>query len=296
MTESHQRLALHRSAAFGAAVAVAALVSACGASSTASNTPGSAANAAPAEFGLSQTQLDTRIEETEKLIATCMSAAGFNYVALDAVTVKKAMHTDQSAPGVSNEEYVKQFGLGITTQLDKPLVAFGAGPENNATVNGLPAADQVAYRRALWGEALDWNHARALEQEDFSETGGCTRKAAEAKYSATELSGAYVNPGDKLIAQDPRMIAAVKKWSDCMRADGYEYDNPDQVDEDLRQRLDAVAQGQDPKTLTGPALDSLHALQGEELAIAAKLTTCEQDNIEPVQAKIEAELYGGPQS
>jgi hypothetical protein len=263
-------------------------MSACGSSSKASNAPGSASNAAPAEFGLSQAKLDTRIEETEKLIATCMTAAGFNYVALDAVTVKKAMHTDQSAAGVSSEEYVKQFGLGITTQLDKPLVAFGAGPENNATLNGLPAADQVAYKRALWGEALDWNHARALEQEDFSQTGGCTRKAAEAKYSPTELAGAYVNPGDKLLAQDPRMIAAMKKWSECMRADGYEYDNPDQVDEDL--------QGQDPKTLTGPALDALHALQGEELAIAAKLTTCEQDNIEPVQAKIESELYGGPQS
>jgi hypothetical protein len=275
---------------------IAASASACGASSNASNSPGGTANVAPAEFGLSQAQLDTRIEETEKLIASCMTAAGFNYIALDAVTVKKAMNSDQSAPGVSNEEYVKQFGLGITTQLDKPLVTFGAGPENNATIAGLPKNDQVAYKRALWGEALDWNHARALEQEDLSETGGCTRTAAEAKYSATELSSSYVNPGDKVIAQDPRTIAAIEKWGGCMRADGYDYDNPDQVDDDLRQRLDAIAQGQDPQTLTGPALDALHALQGEELAIAAKLTTCEEDIIEPVQAKIEAELYGGPQS
>jgi hypothetical protein len=281
---------------FRLTVAVAALTSACGSNSAASGSSGNPVNVAPAEFGLSQAQLDTRIEETEKLIASCMTAAGFSYVALDAVTVKKAMSSDQSAPGVSSEEYVKQFGLGITTQLDKPLITFGAGPENNATIAGLPVSDQVAYKRALWGEAVEWNHARALEQEDFSETGGCTRTAAEAKYSATELNGSYVNPGDKLIAQDPRMIEAMKKWADCMRADGYEYDNPDQVDDDLHQRLDAIVQGQDPKTLTGPALDALHALQGEELAIAAKLTTCEQDIIEPVQAKIEAELYGGPQS
>jgi hypothetical protein len=92
------------------------------------------------------------------------------------------------------------------------------------------------------------------------------------------------------------MIAAIKKWSDCMRADGYEYDNPTQVEDDLQERLDALLQGQDPTTLTGPALDGLHQLQGEELAIAAVLTTCEEDNITPVQDAIEAELYGAPQS
>ena len=48
--------------------------------------------------------------------------------------------------------------------------------------------------------------------------------------------------------------------------------------------------------MTGPALDALHELQGEELAVAEILTTCEEDKIEPVQAAIEAELYGSPQS
>ena len=88
------------------------------------------------------------------------------------------------------------------------------------------------------------------------------------------------------------MIAALKDWSDCMRAEGYEYDHPDQVEVDLRERLDAITQGQDPTTLTGPALDALHELQGEELAVAALLTSCEEDHIEPVQDKIESELYG----
>jgi hypothetical protein len=283
-------------------VACGALMAACGGggasttSTPASASPGTASQSAPEEFGLSLAELAARIEETERLIAQCMTGAGFQYVALDFVSVKEAMGSDQTAPGVSDEDYIKQYGLGVTTQFDKPLITFGAGPENTAYVDGLPEPDQVAFRRSLWGEATGWNHARALEEEDFSETGGCTRSAAEQTYSSTELSGSYINPADILFEQDPRMIAAIKEWSDCMRADGYEYDHPDQVDDDLRERLDAITQGQDPKTITGPALDALHELQGEELTVAALLTTCEEDHIEPVQAQLESELYGAPQS
>jgi hypothetical protein len=272
---------------------IASLLAACGGdSSSTGSTPDSTGNGAPEEFGLSLTELAARIEDTEALIATCMTDAGFQYVAVDFVSIKEAMGSDKSAPGLSSEDYVKQFGLGITTQFDKPLVTFGAGPENTAYLDALPASDQVAYRRALWGEATDWNHARALEEEDFSETGGCTRAAAEQTYSANELTSAYVNPADVLVEQDPRMIAALKDWSECMRAEGFEYDNPDQAEVDLRERLDAITQGQDPTTLTGPALDALHELQGEELAIAALLTSCEEDHIEPVQDAVESEIYG----
>ena len=280
------------------AILTLALVTvACGSSSPSSE--GSAANAvsnAPEEFGLSRTELATRIEKTEGRIAKCMTDAGFQYIALDFVTIKQAMDSDKSAPGVSSDDYVKQYGLGITTQFNQPLVEFGAGPQNASYLEGLPPADQVAFKHTLWGDSPDWNHAYALEAEDFSQTGGCTRSAAEQTYTPTEISSAYVNPADIKIEQDPRMIAAIKKWSDCMRADGYQYDNPSQVETDLQERLDAILQGQDPTTLTGPALDSLHQLQGEELAIAAILTTCEEGNITPVQDAIEAELYGAPQS
>ena len=59
-----------------------------------------------------------------------------------------------------------------------------------------------------------------------------------------------------------------------------------------RERLDAITQGQDPATLTGPALDALHELQGEELALALVAFTCEEERIEPVKAQIELELLG----
>jgi hypothetical protein len=252
----------------------------------------SATRGAPEEFGLTLAQLASRVDETERLIADCMRLAGFQYVPLDFATVKEAMASDKSAPGVTSEDYIKQFGLGITTQFDKPIVVFGAGPTNSETLHGLAEAAQLAYKRSLWGEAPDWNHVRALEEEDFSETGGCTRSAAERTYKPAELFGTYVNPADKLLEQDPRVIAATKKWAACMRADGFQYDNPTQVDDDLRLQLAGITRDQNPRTLTGPALDTLTALQDQERAIAARLTTCEEEHLEPVVAKVEAELTG----
>jgi hypothetical protein len=280
-----------------ASLTTLAFLAACGSDTPASNgTRDSVADDAPEEFGMSLTDLAARIETTEGLIAQCMTQAGFEYIALDFVTVKAAMDSDQTAPGVPSDDYIKQFGLGITTQFDQPIITFGAGPENTAYLEQLPSSDQAAFKRALWGESPNWNHAHAVEAEDFSETGGCIRSAAEQTYSPDEVSGAYVNPADVLLEKDPRMIAAIKQWSDCMRGEGYQYDNPGQVEDDLRQRLDAILQGQEAAALTGPAIDALNELQGEELAIAAILTSCEEEHIEPVQAAIEAELYGAPQS
>lgn len=283
--------------AIGALVAI--VVSGCGSDSSSDDSQGSAPEGQTAqateEFGLSATELAARIEGTETLIATCMTDAGFQYVALDSVSVLKAMSSDQTATGVSDEEYVQQYGLGITTQFDKPTIVFGAGPENASFLESLPEADQVAFRRTLWGDHPDWNHIRALEEEDFSATGGCTRSAAEQTYALDELSGTYVNPSDTLIEQDPRMIAAIAAWSDCMREEGFEYDTPDQVENDLRDRLDAITQGEDPESLSSASADALAELQGEELAIGGVFVECEEEHIEEVEAQVEAEVFGAPQ-
>ncbi len=244
------------------------------------------------EFGLSLEELASRVESTEALIGTCMSAAGFEYVPIDFASIKVVMDSGGSAPGLSDEQFVAQFGLGVTTQFDQPLISFRAGPENNAVFDGLSEADHVAYSHTLWGDTPDWNLARAVEEEDFSQTGGCTRSAAEQSFSTEELTGSYLNPADKFIAQDPRMVAAFQAWSDCMRDDGFEYDHPDAIVDDLTERLAAIAEGQDPRTLTGSALDALTELQGEELAIAAIAVACEEDHIVDVEEQVEREVFG----
>lgn len=273
-----------------AVLAAVALVG-CGGSSTpeAAGGGGGSGKIGNEEFGLSLEALTTRVEATEKSIGECMKAAGFEYTPADFASIKQAMDSDKTAPGLSDEAYVAEFGFGITTQFDKPIVAFGAGPKNTSVLNALAASDQDAYRRELWGEALEWTHVRALEEEDFSETEGCTKAAVDKAYSPDELSGSYVNPGDKLVEQDPRMVKALKAWSECVKEGGYTYDHPDQIIDDLTTRLEAVTQGEDPQSVTSPAMTEL---QGLEKAIAVVASECEGEHIEDVQIQVEAEVYG----
>lgn len=283
-------------------LALAGLLGACGgggggsAAGGASPSPSaSAAVVGPEEFGLTMEELALRVEQVEAAVRDCMTTAGFEYVPVDFATVKAAMDSDKTAPGVSEEDFVAQFGYGITTSFDDPVVEAGKGEQNVAIFAALPAPDQAAYSRALWGDRPDVTLARALEDEDFAGTGGCTRSAAEQSFSSEELTGTYINPGDVLLEQDPRVVAALEEWATCVRDAGYEYGHPDEVEEDLSQQLDEVLAGADPASLTGPAQAALTELQGYERAVAGVATGCEEEHVQPVVEQVESEVYGAPQ-
>lgn len=248
------------------------------------------------EFGLTLDELAARIEQVEGLIGQCMTGAGFEYVPVDFERVKAGMDADKTAPGLSDEEFVAQYGYGITTQFDKPGREIGLGEQNVAIYSAMSPAEQAAYDHTLFGEIRDATFALSVEAEDFSGTGGCTRQAVEQSFTPAELDANFLNPGDAVLEQDPRVVAAMADWSDCVAADGFTYAHPDDVETDLKQRLDALTAGADPATLTGPAADALAELQGEELAIAAVATACEEDAVDPVVEEVETELYGAPQT
>lgn len=268
---------------------MAAVLAGCGGSDEKSE---GAEKSGAEEFGLSKAEFSDRVNRTETAIGQCMNKAGFQYVPIDFDTVFKAMASDQSAPGLTDEQYITQYGYGITTQVDKPIITFGAGPVNMKTLAELSATAQIAYKRMLWGEHPDWNLVRALEFEDLSQTDGCTKSAAQQVFSPAELSGSYKNPADVKIANDKRMIDAVKKWSECMRKAGFTYANPDSIPPDLERQLAAVLQGQDPKALTGAAQQALQALQGKELAIAKADDKCFEDHVADVESEVESEIFG----
>ena len=81
-----------------------------------------------------------------------------------------------------------------------------------------------------------------------------------------------------------------------MRADGFDYEHPDDVTDELAQRLDAILQGAEPASLAGPEAAALADLQDEERSVAVVATACEEEHIVPVQDAVESELYGAPQS
>lgn len=242
------------------------------------------------EFGLSSKELVERSEAVEAAIGACMAAAGFEYFPVDFTTIRAAMSSDKSAPGLSRSEFVERYGFGITTQFDKPMIELSLGDQNRRLIESLGEADRVAYLRALFGEHIDATYAAGLETEDLSRTGGCTRTAVEQFFTLQEMSASYFNPGDALIGTDFRAVEAINDWFDCMVDGGFDgYLHPDDVEKSFQRRLDLLTDGIEPEALTGSAIAEL---QAEERAVAAVFTHCEDSVLDPVMNIVEEEYYG----
>jgi hypothetical protein len=248
--------------------------------------------------------LVANIEAVEGLIAECMTDNGFEYVAADYDTVREGMLADKSLPGLSEEEFIEQYGYGIATLytgLDPQMsevsnpATIGLGEQNIQIYKSLSAPDQVAYNRALLGENTDATFAVALEAEDFSRTGGCTRSAIEQVFAPEQLIVTYVNPLDALVEQDPRMITALGEYADCIREAGFDFSHPDQIEADIRNRVAAITGGDPLESLSADAQAALTELQGEERAIASIAFACEEDILTPVEEQIMQEMHARPE-
>lgn len=295
-----------------ALVLVSLLLIACGGQGRLGNplaqTAGDSQSQAPAqnapigteEFGLSSEGLVKTIETVEGLIAQCMNEAGFEYIAVDYKTFRRGMVSDKRLPGYSEEQFFAKFGFGISTLYtgQPPQLAnennpatIGLGEQNIQLFKNLSAADQVAYNRTLLGENIDATFAVALETEDFSRTGGCTRKAIEETFTPEQLQTTYLNPKDTLIEQDPRMIAALAEFAACMRTAGFDYSREREVEPDLKKRLYAITNGAPLEALSADARAALAKLQSEELAVATAVYRCEDTILSPVESQVERELF-----
>lgn len=269
--------------------------------------PAVAAPQAPAgmgteEFGLSQRELVQAIERTEDLISKCMRAQGFEYIAADHATVRAGMAADKKIPGLSEEQFVRRFGYGVATVYtgQPPQLASGYSPakvglgeRNVQFFKSLSPADQVGYNRALMGESGNATFALALETENLSQTGGCTRKAVEQVFKPDQLKAAYYNPQDALIRNDRRMKAAVAFYAREMKKAGFDYGHPDEVEPDIRTRLNAMTNnGRIPVDKLSPEQKAaLKKLQAYELAVAAKSVKLQEEVLVPVEERIQEELF-----
>jgi hypothetical protein len=227
-----------------------------------------------------QTQVEGRIRD-------CMSAQGFEYTPVDPFARQQAI---TGKARMSDEEFLKQFGYGIST-------LFGRGntqsDPNDRIRKNLPAQDRAAYDRALGGDNPGVTFAEALDTGDFSELGGCTKQASEAAFGGGALLTALVGKLDELderIVQDQRMVRATEKWAACMRDQGYRYEDSDQIDEDLLKRFQAIVGtgvrpgatvSPDPGISYDPA--ALAELKREEVKIANADLACEKREILPVE-------------
>ena len=270
--------------------------------------PRSTASAGPIpgkeEYGMTMKELFTAIQNVETEISKCMSAAGFEYVAADYNTVRRGMTSDKSLPGMNESQFIDQYGYGIATlytglapqlsELRTPA-QMGLGEQNVQIFMSLSPADQVAYSHTLFGEHADATFAVALETEDFSRTGGCTRSAIEKFFTPEQMNATFLNPFDALVEKDPRMAAANTEYASCLRSAGFEYKYERDIEPDLRKKLDTITGGQPLEALSSDARSALTDLQNYERSLASAATDCERKYLDPVADQVERELYAGPQ-
>ena len=246
------------------------------------------------EFGLTEEEFADHIERTQALIAKCMEEAGFEYIPVDVKTIAAAQARVRMDPGYTRRSYKEKWGLGVTTRYDNPVRDTGLGP-NLDIYNSLPEAEKVAYFRTLFGDDPNQDFAFTLDEEDFSQTGGCTRTAVAQVFTKQQIKGTYVNPKDVVVDADPRIIEALRNWSKCMHEKGYEYErDQDEIIEELQDRLEELTGGDDLSTLTGARLEALHKLQQEEIALALVDLECQIKYTDRVYEEVETEVYGQP--
>ena len=254
------------------------------------------------EFGMSPRELVQAIEKTEELIAQCMREEGFKYIAADHNTVRAGMSADKSLPGLSEEEFVSRYGFGVSTfytglppqlSTDYSPARVGLGERNVQIFRGLSPADQVAYNRALLGEDVTSTFAVALEIEDLSRTGGCTRKAVAETFKPDQLKASHYNPQDALINKDQRMKAALGFWQREMKKAGFDYGHPDEIEPDLRNRLGTLTEGGKllVSKMSADQKAALRKLQDFERLVAAKSFKMSEDVLKPVEERIQEELF-----
>ena len=254
------------------------------------------------EFGLTNKQLVQYVERVEAGIAKCMRAQGFEYIAADYETVRKGMSADKRLPGVSEDEFIQKYGFGAATMFTgQPLqlatgyspAKVGLGERNVNVFKSLAPATQAAYNRALLGQNPDATFAIGLERENFSRTGGCTRDAIKQVFSAEQMSASYYNPKDALVNKDPRMKAALRKFSTEIRKLGYDYNHPDEIEPDVRKRLDTLTQGGSIAVdkMSAEQKAALKTLQDYERRVALKSHELTEKIVKPVEEQIEKEMF-----
>jgi len=244
------------------------------------------------EFGLTEEAFGEHIEETQALIAECMTDAGFEYIPVDVKTIEAAQARVRTEPGYTRQTYKEKWGLAATTRFDTPVRDTGLGP-NLQIHDNLPPSEQDAYYQTLFGDDWRADFVFTLDEEDFSSTGGCTREGVEQVFSPEQLEGSYVNPKDVLVEEDPRIIKAAKQWSTCMQERGYEYEeDQDEIIEEYEERLEELLAGDDPATLTGARADALRKLQQEEIAVSLADLECQVKYTDEIFRKVELEVFG----
>lgn len=249
------------------------------------------------QLGFSQANSPEIQAKVEADIAVCMKAQGFDYTPVDPVARQAAL---TGKANLSDEDFTKQFGYGIATLYGR---ASKQSDPNLTAKQQLSAADQRAFDQALSGGKPEQTYARAADTGDFSELGGCTKKAADELFGGAELRTTLQRKLDELdeaIQQDRRMVGAFEAWRACMRdRTGQSFEDSEGVEIEIQTRLAAIvgplpagesAPGEFANRTIDASVDraALADLGRTEVAYATADAACEEKEIAPVEDKVRA--------
>jgi hypothetical protein len=247
------------------------------------------------QLGFDAAGILARQSRVEAALAQCMKNEGFDYVPIDPFAQRASL---VGSSRLSDEDFLKQFGYGISTLWGRGNVQSDPNQRLRAT---LAPADRRAYDRALWGENKGATFSEAVDTGHFDRLGGCTLKATEAVFGGsqvlTQLQGKLDELDDRIL-EDRRMIKAVEAWSECMASAGYRYEDPDEIDADIFKRTEKIVGPLPGQFAIGPPAGekprpydhaALARLQREEVAIAQRDSACEEKKIEPVESVVRPE-------
>jgi hypothetical protein len=245
------------------------------------------------QLGLGDEGIRLRQANAENLVRDCMKAQGFDYVPVDPNAQQAAL---TGAQGMSEADFEKQYGYGITTLYEQRRQLAIAGP-NRAIRDSLSEPDRKAYDKALHGDDPTATFYDAIDTGDFTRLGGCLKTATEQVFGGADVLtslSAKLDELDEKIRADARMVKAVKGWSACMREAGFDgLEEQEEVDEILAQKLEAIVGSPEDIAETGGASEydkaALAALQQEEVAMVAADIKCEEEHVEDVEEEVTAE-------
>ena len=218
-------------------------------------------------------------QQVQEMIAECMAQEGFEYIP----TVRPFNDAGFGAPG--DVELAKDIGFGITTRYGEttpPGFEEHWTDPNEAIIGALSESERSAYNDTLYGSSVssggfgsDSDSATAAV-DDGSDSGevvddggfnGCSGEAYMEVYAYEELAEIYElldleSLGERVEA-DPRVADIIVDWSECMDAQGYDYEDPESMYEDvysdLQERFAEIVGS------TGVFFDPLTGMSEEEI-------------------------------
>ncbi|MDG4823981.1 hypothetical protein O7635_19170 [Asanoa sp. WMMD1127] len=267
-----------RLATAGLAIATILLAGACSSASPSAAPPSvgpslrdSLVGEPESDPGTQQSRRDTYYADRDKIMGDCLGEAGFDY------RPYRPPAQAQEALGLSDDEFARRYGLGISTLIDYPRPAQSADP-NQTVRSTLSEAAQRTYDETVLG-----CEERVITDLGFPPGGG--------QVVLPPALADVLEKADESMINDPRIVAARDKARRCMAGEGFAT-SADELSGEISQKAmplvqkfeaarDAlVEQGRDAAGIkVTEVLDkadqrTLGALQRQEIALALAIRRC----------------------